>query len=82
MTHKRTWPSLAIISGILIVLFGGFFITVYILEAVIKRMGEPDQSLLFWYFPFMIMGLLGVIIGTVLTTWGAFRLKKLNQGEN
>ena len=81
MTTKRIRPILAITFGILISIIGGLFVAAYILEAIVKRAGEPDQSLLFWYLPFLFMGLIGLIIGTVSGIWGTIRLKKIKQND-
>jgi MFS family permease len=77
MTSKRAWPILAIIIGSILSIIGGLFVAAYILEAIVKRAGEPDQSLLFWYLPFLFVGLIGVIIGIVSSGWGIIRLKKI-----
>jgi len=79
MIIRRIWPILAIIFGILISIIGGLFVAAYILEAIVKRAGEPDQSLLFWYLPLLFMGLIGLIIGIVSNIWGVTSLKKINQ---
>lgn len=81
MTTKRIRPILAITFGILISIIGGLFVAAYILEAIVKRAGEPDQSLLFWYLPFLFMGLIGLIIGIVSSVWGVIRLKTINQKD-
>jgi len=81
ITNKRVWPILAIIFGTLITIVGGLFIAAYILEAIVKRAGEPDQSLLFWYLPFLFMGLFGLIIGIVSSVWGVARLNTLKQND-
>ena len=41
-------------------------IIMYIYSAVIARLGEGDQSLLFWYLPFMLFGIICVIAGANL----------------
>jgi hypothetical protein len=61
----------------MLLIVGGLFVAAYILEAIVKRVGEPDQSLLFWYLPFLFLGLIGVIIGAVSSVWGIIRLKKI-----
>ena len=69
-----SWGALA--AGSLITLAAIWFAVMYVLEAIINRAGEPNQSLLFWYLPFLFIGLIGVIIGLGLATWGTSRLKK------
>ena len=50
----------------LMFLFGVVLIIMYINSAVIERLGEGDQSLLFWYMPLMLFGIISVIAGTRL----------------
>jgi hypothetical protein len=52
------------------ILVGVFLVGGYLYAAVFARWGESDQSLLFWYLPFLMAGIgsLGVGIGAV--TWG------------
>lgn len=66
----------ALAFGSLMTLAGGAFVVMYILEAIVARAGEPDQSLLFWYLPFLFMGLIGMVIGLGVGVWGAIRLRK------
>lgn len=77
MNSKKTWPSIALISGIILIIIGAVLIIGYITEAYIARRGEPDQSLLFWYLPLLIIGL--IAFGTGLSTgiWGFIRLRKI-----
>jgi cytochrome oxidase assembly protein ShyY1 len=48
----------------------------YVLEAIVARIGEADQSLLFWYLPILFIGLIVLAIGLGLGIWGARRLRK------
>ena len=66
-----TWAVL-IFGGLALVL-GVVFTAMYILEAVIGRVGEPDQSLLFWYLPILFLGLIGITVGFALIRWGVRR---------
>jgi len=77
MKKERILPVLAVLFGIISIIIGGLFVAAYVLEAVIKRAGDPDQSLLFWYLPFLFLGLIGLIIGTVSGIWGIVRLKRV-----
>ena len=45
---------------------GIVLIIMYINSAIIERLGEGDQSLLFWYLPLMLFGIISVIAGTKL----------------
>ena len=77
MTNSRKLlPCGALAVGSLITLVGIAFALMYVLEAIIARLGEADQSLLFWYLPILFMGLIGVIIGLGISIWGVNRLRK------
>jgi hypothetical protein len=77
MNSKKTWPSVALISGIVLIIIGALLITGYIIEAYVERRGEPDQSLLFWYLPFLMFGLIFFVAGLSTGIWGFRRLKKI-----
>jgi choline-glycine betaine transporter len=66
----------ALISGSVITLIGIILCIAYVSEAIVARIGEPDQSLLFWYLPILFMGLFGMGIGIVLIFWGKNSFKK------
>ncbi len=67
----------ATILGGLIGLAGGVFVCIYILEAIIKRIGEPDQSLLFWYLPVLFIGLVGMLFGFSSAAMGIYNLRRV-----
>lgn len=74
---QRRWPAwCAIIGGLLLALAGLAFCVMYVVEAGFRRLGEADQSLLFWYLPILFMGLAGITLGTALLWWG----RRLLQG--
>lgn len=52
--------------GSLLSIIGVVFIAMYLWEAIINRLGEPDQSLLFWYLPILFIGLLSLMAGISL----------------
>ena len=58
---------LVFIGGIFF-LMGMSFIGMYLWEGVISRIGEPDQSLVFWYLPILFLGIMGIRLG-----WFIFR---------
>lgn len=64
------------VVGSLIALTGIGFALMYIWEAIVARLEEPDQSLLFWYLPILFMGLTGIIVGLGIGIWGTVRLKQ------
>ncbi len=69
--------SLAVIFGIVSVLIGLFLTIGYILKAVIERIGEPDQSLIFWYLPMLFIGLIFLKLGLGFGIWGFMSLRKM-----
>lgn len=79
MNTKKILPCGALVVGGLITLTGLAFAIMYVLEAIVARLGEPDQSLLFWYLPILFIGLTGIIIGVGIGIWGAIRLSKIQQ---
>jgi hypothetical protein len=54
---------------------GGVFILMYVWGAVISRLGEPDQSLLFWYLPIFFIGLISGLGGLRLLSRGIQKIK-------
>lgn len=60
------------LSGVMLLLMGLIFIWGYTSEAVIARIGEPDQSLLFWYLPLLSVGLFTAGIGGLII-WVGYR---------
>ena len=79
MNSKKTWPSVALISGIVLTIIGAVLIIGYIIEAYVARRGEPDQSLLFWYLPLLIFGLITIGTGLSAGIWGFNRLRKIKR---
>jgi hypothetical protein len=62
-----------ILGGALITLSGGALVVLYLWEAVLRPWGDPDQSLLFWYLPLLMLGVTGASLGVVLMAWGRGR---------
>lgn len=71
----------ALAIGALIFLIGVVFVTMYISEAILTRVGDPDQSLLFWYLPILFMGITGIILGLVTGILGLIGLRKIRASE-
>lgn len=78
---KRFLYRTAFIAGILTTCCGGGFAVMYVLEAIVKRAGDPDQSLLFWYLPILFLGIIGIMGGIGLTLFGAMGLKQSDHGS-
>jgi hypothetical protein len=81
MKSKKTLPYGSLIIGVLIAMIGIACVVMYILEAIVARIGEPDQSLLFWYLPILFIGIIGISIGMGIGIWGVIRLRKIRQEE-
>ena len=76
MRLKNLWPCLGITAGIVLILCGAGFVAMYVLEAVVARIGEPDQSLLFWYLPILFMGLIAMGTGVGAIVLAMVRLRE------
>ena len=77
MNSKKLLSCGALAFGILSFILGVVFVVAYISEAVIARLGEPDQSLLFWYLPILFMGIAGIGLGTGAGILGVIGLRRL-----
>ena len=69
MSTKKFWAIVIGISGIVISIIGAVLIGSYIFEAYISQIGNPDQSLLFWYLPFLFAGFIILVIGMAFIFW-------------
>ena len=69
-------PYAALAMGSLMAFTGAACVVMYILEAIVARIGQPDQSLLFWYLPILFMGMIGMVLGLGAGARGAQRLRK------
>ncbi|MFC1531322.1 hypothetical protein ACFL5T_03670 [Gemmatimonadota bacterium] len=79
MRARKVLPAVALLSGGAVTLAGVASVAGYFVWAVIARWGEPDQSLLFWYLPFLLLGLAGVSVGLTAGVWGWIRLRRTNR---
>ena len=77
MKSSKILPYGAVVLGSVITLAGLVLVGMYVLEAIVARVGEPDQSLLFWYLAILFMGLGGKAIGIVMGAWNVRRLLDL-----
>lgn len=75
MHSTRTPAYTALAIGVLMILAGVALILMYVIEAVVMRWGNPDQSLIFWYLPLLFMGLIGAGIGLGIGLWGLRRIR-------
>lgn len=72
----KTKYTFALIFGIISLLIGLVFTISYIVEAVVERWGEPDQSLIFWYLPILFIGIIFLKLGLGFSIWGFISLRK------
>lgn len=79
MAIKKVGLYASLVAGIVLSLAGGAAIIAYLLEAVVARAGDPDQSLLFWYLPFLLFGLPMLIAGLKTLIRGIGCLRKSAQ---
>ena len=75
---KKLLVLLSLLLAGLMIFVGTGFVFMYVWEAIIVRIDEPDQSLLFWYLPILFLGLAGISAGIALLTRG---VKLLKRGE-
>jgi protein-S-isoprenylcysteine O-methyltransferase Ste14 len=73
MQKKLSWAA-TLFGGFTLVL-GVTFIAMYVLEAVVKRIGDPDRSLIFWYLLILFLGVSITMIGFSSLIWGVKRLR-------
>jgi hypothetical protein len=78
METQKVWAVVALLLGGVAAIVGTGLVAAYFLEAVLARLGEPDQSLLFWYLPILFSGLGGLVIGLSAAAWGIRRLRRLH----
>lgn len=62
--------------GALLVLAGLGFCGMYVVEAFWMRVGEADQSLLFWYLPILFIGILSFMAGLGLLALSRHRRRR------
>jgi hypothetical protein len=73
MQKKLSWA--ATLFGGFTLLLGVTFIAMYVSEAIVKRTGDPDQSLIFWYLPILFLGVSIAMIGFSSLIWGLKQLR-------
>ena len=63
------------VLGGIFLLLGVSFIGMYLWEGVISRIGEPDQSLVFWYLPILFLGIIGILVGSFIFRKGLRQIR-------
>ena len=66
MNLSKPISILGLLFGILLFFAGIVFVFLYFRDAIFMRFGEADQSLIFWYLPFLFAGLGSLICGIVI----------------
>ena len=72
----KTKYRLVLLFGLASGLTGLLLIALYVMKAIIERAGEPDQSLLVWYFPLVLLGFAALKLGAAFNIWGIVSLRK------
>ena len=75
MKRRKLLPAVFLIFGIGVFLVGALLVAAYVSQAVVARIGDPDQSLLFWYSPFLMCGIMGLIAGVGVSLLSFFWLR-------
>jgi len=76
ISNLNKWLAyLFVILGGLISATGVVFVFMYVWEAIVSRLGEPDQSLLFWYLPILFLGLIASVAGLRLLLRGINQIR-------
>lgn len=76
---RKPWVPISIIAivfGALFVVAGLWLVGAYVFSAIIERIGEPDQSLLFWYLPLVFMGIASLGLGCGAIAFGIIRHRR------
>ncbi len=72
---KTGFAYFFVFLGGLLTVSGAVFIGMYIWGAVISRLGEADQSLVFWYLPILFIGAGAVLGGLFMFRQGLARTR-------
>lgn len=76
MRRTRGWLIVALVFGSLSLLAGLTLVGMYVFSAIIEPLGEPDQSLLFWLMPFLLVGVGATVLGVVLIAVGVTGIRR------
>lgn len=76
MSRPRAWWIVLLAAGVTLVLIGVALVAGYVWAAVVERLGEPDQSLLFWLSPFLFLGIGGIVLGASALVWGVLGIRR------
>jgi hypothetical protein len=80
MKPGRLTGWIVLITGALLVSIGIGFCVLYFVEGIFRRIGEADQSLMFWYLPVLFIGIFSASAGWALVAWARKRIKQVAAG--
>lgn len=63
---KRLLTFMLLAISMVLVFIGTGLIAMYLWEGIIVRIGDSDQSLIFWYLPILFIGFFSLGSGIVL----------------
>ncbi len=69
MTNRKLLPVVSIAVGIILMITGFFGLVSYIVT-LFESLNLADQSLIFWYLPFFLFGIVFLIIGILFIVMG------------
>ncbi len=69
MTNRKLLPAISVTVGITLIITGLFGIVSYIVT-LFESSNQADQSLIFWYLPFLLFGFVFLIIGVLYIVMG------------
>jgi len=81
MKSNKIWSYSALIMGIVISIIGVVLIAGYFTEGYIAHKGDPDQSLLFWYLPVLLLGFIALVVGLSAGVWGLISIRKIRKQD-
>lgn len=69
MNNHKLIPVISVAAGIPFII-SGLFSSVSYIVTVIESSKLADQSLIFWHLPFLLFGIVFLIVGTLYTVMG------------
>ncbi len=69
MTNRKLLPAISVAVGITLIITGLFGLVSYIVT-LFESSNLADQSLIFWYLPFLLFGIVFLTIGILYIVMG------------
>jgi len=69
VTNRKLLPAISVAVGITLSITGLFGLVSYIFT-LFESLNQADQSLIFWYLPFLLFGFMFLIIGILYIVMG------------